>query len=51
MKVNTIQNMHIIVATILVFLHISFNCLHGPNKKKVDASDTILPNVYTIANL
>ena len=45
------QNKKIIDATILVFLHMSFNCLIGPNKKKLDASIAILPTVYNIANL
>ena len=45
------QNTHIIVAIILVFLNMSFNCLIGPIKKKVAKREAILPTVYIIANL
>ena len=45
------QNKHIIVAIILVFLNMSFNCLIGPIKKNVAKREAILPTVYIIANL
>ena len=51
MSVNAIKNKTRIVAAILVFSNILFNCLHGPIKKREDKSEQILPKEKKIANL